>query len=343
MVSDSLGPGLLERRLVKDVAEYLGCAGGVALREYGRAIGLALDALGLERGCKVIVSALAPRVYLDVLRGRGIEAIFCDVDEDSGCLSPAGVLPLLEQGIAAIVVHATLGFAPDMNGFAECGVPIIEDISQAVGAHTGSRKLGACGNYTVISMEPDGVITAGGGVLLLCRGRKEAGTLSKLTETLLPEALLPDFNAALGITQIKNIEKFIERRRDIAAVFSHAAMQGRHKIPTQKGDGENVFFSFPVLLVSGMKDVQAYARKKGVETQAAFAESVLAYLPESAAGGSASGEGSAAGAGEGSAAGGGRGFPVARSFLLRCLLFPLYPSLTKKSVDDIAKILSTLP
>ncbi|MDR3200537.1 MAG: DegT/DnrJ/EryC1/StrS family aminotransferase, partial [Spirochaetales bacterium] len=263
---------------------------------------------------------LAPRVYMDALREKGIEAVYCDVDEDSGCLSPAGVRSRVEEGAAAIVVHASLGFAPDMEAFAEYGLPLIEDISQAVGSHTGSRKLGAFGNYTIISMEPDGIITAGGGVLLLCKGRKESGALSKLTETLLPEALLPDFNAALGITQIKNIEKFIERRKEIAAVFSHAAMQARHKMLTQKGDGENIFFSFPVLLVSGMKDVQAYARKKGIETKDAFGDSAIAYLPE-----------------------GGQQYPAARSFLLRCLLFPLYPSLTKPSVEQISKILSTLP
>jgi dTDP-4-amino-4,6-dideoxygalactose transaminase len=320
MVSDSLGPGLLGRQLVKDVSEYLGCAGGIALREYSRAIKLALDALGLERGARVILSPLAPRLYMDALREKGLEAVYCDVDEDSGCLSPEGVRARLEEGAAGIVVHSNLGFVPDMDGFAEYGIPLIEDISQAVGAHTGSRKLGACGNYAIIAMEPDGIITAGGGVLLVCRSRRESLALSKLTDTLLPEALLPDFNAALGITQIKNIEKFIERRKEIAADFSHAAMRARHRMLAQKGEAENVFFSFPLLLESGMKDVQAYARKKGIETTGAFEESVIAYLPE-----------------------GGQRYPVARSFLLRCLLFPLSPSLTKPSVEQISKILSTLP
>ena len=67
---------------------------------------------------------------------------------------------------------------------------------------------------------------------------------------------------------------------------------------------ENIFFSFPLLLASGMKDVQAYARKKGIETGAAFTESIFVWLPE-----------------EESTA---KNYPVARSFVLRCLLFPLY-------------------
>jgi dTDP-4-amino-4,6-dideoxygalactose transaminase len=174
-----------------------------------------------------------------------------------------------------------------------------------------------------VSLEPDGIITAGGGALLLGHGRKETLALSRLPRQPLPGELLPDFNAALGITQIKNIEKFIERRKEIAAIFSHSARQTRHKMLSQKGEAENIFFSFPLLLASGMKDVQAYARKKGIETGAAFTESILAWLPD------------------GDAAA--KNYPAARSFLLRCLLFPLYPALTKSSIEQMAKVLSTLP
>jgi dTDP-4-amino-4,6-dideoxygalactose transaminase len=323
MVSDSLGPGALGQRLVKDICEYIGCGGGLALREYGRAVKFACRALDLPGGSRIAISPLAPRVYMEAFQEEGFEAVYADVEEDSGCLSPAGVDALRGEGIAAVVVHANLGFVPDMDGFLELGIPVIEDISQAVGANTGTRKLGCFGSYTIVSLEPDGIITSGGGAVLLCRGRKEAQALSKLSRQPLPGELLPDFNAALGITQVKNIEKFIEKRKEIAGVFSHAAMQARHRMLSQKGDAENIFFSFPLLLASGMKDIQAYARKKGIESEAAFTGSILAYLAE-----------------EDAAA---KKYPVARSFLLRCLLFPLYPALAKTSVEMITRVLSTLP
>ena len=367
MVSDSLGPGVLGQRLVKETSEYLGCAGGIALREYGRAIRLALEALGLEKGARVIVSVLASRVYRDVFEAMGIEAVYVDVDEDTGCLSADNVAAAAE-GVSAIVVHASLGFVPDMEALLALGLPLIEDISQAVGAHTGSRKLGALGNYTIVSLEPDGIITAGGGVLLLCRSRREMGALARFTETLESGTFLPDFNAALGITQIRNVEKFIQRRKEIAGIFAHSSAQARHRMLSQKGEAENIFFSFPVLLASGMKDVQAYARKKGVETKAAFTESILAYVPREretadsmdAAAPSASTtpqpdpttlqttpetlqSDPAAPQSKLKAAIEVKNFPVARTFLLRCLLFPLYPALTKTSVEQIARVLSTLP
>jgi dTDP-4-amino-4,6-dideoxygalactose transaminase len=156
--------------------------------------------------------------------------------------------------------------------------------------------------------------------VLLGKGKKEAGTLKRLTEAYTPELFLPDFNSALGITQIKTVERFIERRKEIAQVFSRAVMQSRHKILIQKGEGENIYYSFPIVIDSGMKDVQSYARKKGIETKPAFTGSIIAFLPEDE-----------------------RKWPVAASLLLRCLLFPLYPTLTKLGIGQIEKVLTTLP
>ena len=320
MVSDNLGPGIISERLVKDVSEYLGVEGGVALREYRRAIALAMEALGLAKGSKVILSPLCPRVYRDVCIEKEIEILFVDVEPETGCLSTEQIDNYDGQEIGAIIVHANLGFASNMEALTEYQVPIIEDISQALGANTGVKRLGSYGNYIIVSMEPECIITSGGGVLLLGKGKKETGVLKRLTESYLPELFLPDFNAALGITQIKTVERFIERRKEIAQIFSRAIMQSRHKILIQKGEGDNIYYSFPIIIDSGMKDVQAYARKKGIETKPAFNGTIIAFLPEEE-----------------------KKWPSAASLYLRCLLFPLYPTLTKPGIGQIEKVLSTLP
>jgi dTDP-4-amino-4,6-dideoxygalactose transaminase len=156
--------------------------------------------------------------------------------------------------------------------------------------------------------------------LLLGRGKKELGALRKTSGNEMREIFLPDLNAALGLTQIKSIERFVERRKEIAAIFSRAVMQSRHKMLIQKNEGENVFYSFPVLLGSGIKDVQSYTRKKNIDTRPAFADSIMTLLEDRE-----------------------RDLPIAKSLFLRCLLFPLYPTLTKSSITLIEKVLSTLP
>jgi len=321
MVSDSLGSGALAQRLVRDLSEYLGVEGGMALREYRRAVDCAVDALGLGAGSRVILSPLSPRVYRDVLEQKGIVPVYVDVEMETGCIDPGEIEKLTGQEIGAVIVHATLGYSPDMQVLMDFGVPVLEDISHALGAHNGSRRLGSYGDYVVLSMEPEGIVTSGGGAVLLGRGRKEAAALTKISSTLSADLLLSDLNAALGITQVRKLNSFLQRRREIAAVFTRAVMQSRHGILAQKAEGENVNFSFPVLLDSGMKDVQAYARKKGVETRPAFTDSALAGLSSEE----------------------GDGLPKAKALMLRCLLFPLYPTLTTEGIRQIERTLASLP
>jgi dTDP-4-amino-4,6-dideoxygalactose transaminase len=225
-----------------------------------------------------------------------------------------------ENGADAVIVDTALGFCPDLEGLSALGIPMVEDVSQGLGAHTGDRRAGTFGSYTVVGLEPEHIITAGGGALVLAGGRKEQSALKSELEALPAEVLLPDVNSALGLTQIRELERFLDRRREVAAPFARAVAGSRHRMPAQPGDGENVFYSFPVVLETGMKEVVAYARKHDVEVVAAFAESVLSRrgdLEES--------------------------LPQAAAYYLRCVRFPLYPLLRNSEAERISRILATLP
>ncbi|MCX7787041.1 MAG: DegT/DnrJ/EryC1/StrS family aminotransferase [Spirochaetes bacterium] len=320
MVTDSLGPGVLSSRLVRLVADYLGVTGGIAIREYPRAIKIAFEAMGLSRGDRVLLTPLHPSVYTKVAREMDIEPVYVDVNPENGCISETELAKLDLTSIRAIISFAPLGFVPPVEKLLETGIPLIEDVSQAIGANTANRRLGTFGSYTLISLEPDGIITSGGGVLVLGKGRKEVNILQKIVEPYQYDILLPDFNAALGITQIQSIERFLSKRKDIAQLFSQALLRTRHKLLFQPDEAENVYYSFPILISSGLKDVQAYCRKQGIETILAFQHSILGMGFEQ-----------------------GKHFPAAQALYLRCLLYPLYPSLTKSSIEHMQKVLTSLP
>lgn len=339
LVSDSLGPGELGRRLVSEVGEYLGLKNGIALRSRRRALQIALDALDLPPKSKIVMSPLVPWFYDAVVQQCGYEPKYVDPEPDNGCISAESVAAAIrsvsdQQGgdsrrpAVAVIVDTPLGFVGDPMAIAETEVPVIEDLSCGLGAHTGERKCGTIGRYALLSMEPDAIITSGGGALVFGTGRREQSAIRAAEGNLGREELLPDMNAALGLTQTKQIEAFVNRRREIAGVYSRAVMRGRHRIPVQHGEAENVYYSFPVLLESGLSEVAAYARKKGVDTAVAFADSVLAGMEERAE------EEPTEAVGD---------FPNARGLLLRCLLFPLFPSLVGRDVAAVERVLSTLP
>jgi len=76
LVTDVIGPAVLADDLVATAAGELGFEGGGAVREYTRAIGLTIQALGLAKGDKAILSPLAPSAYHRAFQERGILPVF---------------------------------------------------------------------------------------------------------------------------------------------------------------------------------------------------------------------------------------------------------------------------
>jgi dTDP-4-amino-4,6-dideoxygalactose transaminase len=349
MVTDRLGPGTIGDDLVNAVSAYLKLPGGIALRERSRALGIALGQLELEAGARVLLDPLVPGSYHELICSMGLIPEYIDTIAGGVTLDPA----VVEQraGEASAIITAThLGYVPEMERIAATGLPIIEDISHGIGANTGEQRVGAFGRYVLIALEPDSIITAGGGTLLLTPIKKERAALRRLAGSLQSDALLPDMNAALGTTQIKEIEKFIARRAEIASVYSRALMRGKHRTIVQPGDAEPVWFSFPVVLTGSTADATRYAKSKDVETAMPFEDSALAAYgkrpeiddPQS----DPDSEDSEHGAYHPSlqlpqieSA----DYPNANEMALRCIQFPLYPSLSGKEIQIVERVLLSLP
>jgi len=321
LVNENIGPGPYSKKLTHEAAKYVGAAGGTAFREYNRAIHTVFECLDLEKGAAVILSPLAPAVYIDCLNAFDLQPIFADLEEGEAVVSVRNVEKLVEQfDPKALILHSTLGFVPDLEAFSSLGIPLIEDISEGLGATNGVYKCGSFGSFTIIALEYESILTAGGGALLLGKGRKELQLIKNKSGDLGSNVLLPDMNAALALTLLEAHEKNIQRRKEIAEVYSKACGKTRHQQFAQGGERENIHFSYPVLLNSGLNDAVKYAMKKGITTVPAFESSALnCFQFEKTP------------------------CPTAQSLLLRCLLFPLYPNLGSKNIELISRVISTLP
>jgi dTDP-4-amino-4,6-dideoxygalactose transaminase len=320
MVSDSIGPGPESDRFASETAKYYGHAGGIAVRTPLEALRLALKALELPEGARLIVSPLAPGWYGEVLAELSFVPVYADVDPDNGCVSLDSIEHRLDTETKAILVHYPLGLVPDIAGIIGLGLPVVEDISQSLGAHNGEGLVGGFGRFTLVSTEAEGIITSGGGAVVTGKSKRDYGRLRSLSGETGDGIRLPDMNAVLGAIQLENIERHLSARSEIAKLYQDAIMKTKHRMLVQRGDAENVHFSFPVLLESGLKNVRQYASKKGVETLPAFEDTVFQRYPDPDS-----------------------PCPQADALALRCLLFPLYPMLGKRNTENIIKILSTLP
>jgi len=341
MVEEKIGPGERSRLLIQTAKDQIHFDYALALRSPAVALHLALKALDVRPGQAVVISALSPRYYLNVIEDLQLTPLFCDVSFDFPCISRETVESAIEKKpadleICAVVVHHTLGFLPDMASIAQIGFPVIEDISQSYGSgikpvekkdENGSNadaakekeetQLKASGVFCILGLEERDMLTSGGGSLLFAMNRKD-GMLLRNFAGIANEYCLPDINAALAVVQFKELHKNIEKRRDIFRVYSQASLRTRHKRFIPLVEDEYNFYSFSLILETGLKDVVAYARKKDIIVESAF-------------------ENSLAGAGLCSDC------PVSNSLALRTVLFPLYPRLRSKEAELVSRLVVTLP
>ena len=138
MVEDKIGPGEQAKFLIQTAREKIKFDYCLALRSPAIALYLALKSLNLEDGQGVMVSALSPLYYKQVIEDLRLVPLYCDVLSSSSCVGRETVEKALASKPEAlvprcIVLHHTLGYLSDAAAIAELGLPVIEDCSQSYG------------------------------------------------------------------------------------------------------------------------------------------------------------------------------------------------------------------
>ena len=328
MVEDKIGPGDRLRFLLQTAKEHLGYDYALALRSPATALQLALKALEVQNGDSVLLSALSPRYYAQVLADMGLQPLYCDVSFNIPCITCESIAKALETKATGnqprcIVLHHTLGFVPDTTSIAALGIPVIEDISQSYCPLPETQDKQALDSvhstFYILGLEERDMLTSGGGALLFAMNRKD-GAMLRNYASLPPEYCLPDINAALASVQFKEAVRNNVRRQELAEAYTQASLRTKHKrfIPLDGSEYNN--YTFPLVLETGMKDVAAYARKKEIIVENAFEHSLA-----------------------GSGISDSLLCPVSYSLSLRTVLFPLYPRLRSKDAERVSKLIMTLP
>jgi dTDP-4-amino-4,6-dideoxygalactose transaminase len=353
MVEDKIGPGERNRFLIQTAKDHLCFDYALALRSPAVALHLALKAMNVKAGQAIIISALSPRYYLQVIQDLFLKPLFCDVSFDFPCMSRETVEKTMAYNssfdICAIVLYHALGFVPDVSAIMGLGLPVIEDISQSYRSRqpvhvkeddeysaggedakekespVKSRVSGEssqiqphCGSaFHILGLEERDMLTSGGGALLFAINKKDGSALRNFS-SIPDEFCLPDINAALAIVQFKDTQNNIEKRAAIARIYAQSSLRTRHKMFVPLHEGEYNNYSFPLILETGLNDVIAYARKKDIVVESAFKNTLA---------GSGLCEHS----------------PVSNSLVLRTVSFPIYPRLRIQEAERVSKLIMTLP
>lgn len=321
MVDETISPGERYREFSLLLKEYFGAEHCSLYRSYVRALRFALQIIGIGQESRIVISVLSPAWYLDVIRELGSEVLLADVDPRTGCIDIESVKGLLKKKPSAILSYAPLGNLPDYDKLEQIPLPIIEDISESFGSLKVEKNPGFSASVIVAAFEENSVITTGGGAAVIVRDKKYVKPLNDLTGMTRNLELMSDLSAALGISQMKSLDSLLERRREYLELFRNALQNTRHKLIAEHNDEVlHNGMTFPVLLDSRIQDVNKFTRRYKIETANPFQWSVgniLKVSPDL--------------------------YPNSTPFLMRTMLFPLYPLLSQEQRKTLVKVLTTLP
>jgi pyridoxal phosphate-dependent aminotransferase EpsN len=161
----------------KELAEYVGASGAVAVSSGTAAIHLALSLLGVGKGDLVFCSSLTFVASANPILYLGAEPVFIDSEPDTWNMSPVALERALRDAKLAgklpkaVIVVNLYGQSAKMDEIVdicdEYEVPMIEDAAESLGATYKGRPSGTFGKFGIYSFNGNKIITTSGGGMLV--------------------------------------------------------------------------------------------------------------------------------------------------------------------------------
>lgn len=351
---DFLTQGPKIQQFEESFAAYTGAKYAVAVSNGTAALHLAAMAMGVNEQSKVITTPITFAASANCVAYCGGEIAFADIEPDSALLDINSVRALLQASpkgtYAGIIPVDFAGKAVNLEALRkladEYGLWIIEDACHAPGGYftdsSGQQQLCGNGKYAdaaIFSFHPVKHIACGEGGMITTNSREIYDKLILLrthgitkNEALLHENhggwyyemlelgynyRLTDFQAALGLSQLKRADSNLALRRQIAQRYD-AAFEGTGVNNEVARYDEGHAYHLYVIKVPNRKELYEQLKREEIFAQVHYIP--VHMLPYYQQKGFKKGD-----------------FPAAERYYEQCLSLPMYPTLTKEEQDFVIK------
>ncbi|MCV9885434.1 DegT/DnrJ/EryC1/StrS family aminotransferase [Metabacillus halosaccharovorans] len=288
--SGALAFGKYGREFESELSDFIGTENLIVTNSYNMAILVTLSTLGIGNGDEVLLSPMACLASTQPLLSVGIKVRWADVDPKTGTLSPDSVRERITSKTKAIIHNhycGYIGYIDEINEIGQnYGIPVIDDCIEAFGGEYKGRKIGNTGtDVTIFSFNAVRIPNTidGGAVIfkdkplynksLLLRDcgvdrscfRDEIGEINPQCDITLVghSATMSDVNAYIGIQQMKEMTKILEKQRQNAREWGNYLKENFKDVSPINNKGTNPNYWVYGLLSEKKKETILTFRKLG--------------------------------------------------------------------------------
>jgi perosamine synthetase len=337
----AIGPNV--ERFEEMLSKYNGAKYALVFNSGTSGLHAAMLALGIGPGDEVIVPSFTFIATANASLFVGAKPIFADIEQKTYGLDPKDVEKKITPKTKAILPIHYGGCPCLIKELAQVAqkhnLLLIEDAAESLGAAFNGKKVGAFGDCAILSFCSNKVITTGEGgaivtdseklyeklKLVRSHGRAETSNYFSSNEYMDYVALgynfrMSDITAALGIAQLKKVDRIIDMRRKNAAKLSKKLRKiAGIDVPNPPETFRHVYQMYTIRVKEGLAKrdaLQTHLAKKGIMAKVYFPPVHLTHFYKGVMGYNCE-------------------LPVTDKLSQEVLTLPMYPSLTEEEIDYI--------
>ncbi len=324
----------------KAVVDYCGAKYGVAVCSGTAGLQAAYLAAGINSGDEVIATPLTFAATANTVVCCGAKPVFADIDENTLNIDPEEIRKKITDRTKAIVSVDFAGHPCEYEEILEIAkqnnLLVIEDACHALGGEYKGKRIGSFADMTILSFHPVKAITTGEGGMVLTNNkelyeklkrirhhgiikRPEKGNWYYEIESPGLNLRITDFQCALGLSQLKKLDKFISRRREIAEMYNNAFQNIKEIIiPKEKDYVKSAWHIYPIQVQGNdRRKVFEHLQEQGIGVQVHYMPVHLHPFYRKRFGYK-----------EGD-------FPKAEKYYQRAISLPLFPKMSNQDVEYV--------
>ncbi len=236
------------RQFTEALKEYFDAPYVLPLMSATAGLHFALLAMNLEPGDEVITTPLTFAATLNTIVLAGGKPVLVDIDPQTLNMDLNQLEAAINERTRVIMPVHFAGLPVDLDPLYEIaerhGLRVLEDAAHAIGTEYKGKRIGSFGDTQVFSFHPNKNMTTGEGGCVVTRDQQLAEQIARLRfhgidrqawnrygksgsqdyEIVLPgfKSNMMDFQAAIGIHQLKELDGFIARRNELAERYQEA-------------------------------------------------------------------------------------------------------------------------